>query len=138
MFLVLDYRKISVYRICEAASRLITFNCNFNPFFNFKSFLFSEEENYQWVVLLIKAQLSDQQHMGLVTWRISVIIKSGGNSRTTHIITIIAFHIQAELQLKEESKARIQAQVQWNFWVIKVKASQGRSSSLKKAPLKGW
>ena len=32
-----------------------------------KVFLFSEEENYQWVVLLIKAQLSDQQHMGLVT-----------------------------------------------------------------------
>ena len=58
-----------------------------------KVFLFSEEENYQWVVLLIKAQLSDQLHMGLVTWRISVIIKSGDNSRTTHIITIIAFHI---------------------------------------------
>ena len=28
---------------------------------------FSEEENYQWVVLLIKAQLSDQQHMERVT-----------------------------------------------------------------------
>ena len=40
--------------------------------------------------------------------------------------------LQAKRQLQEESKARIQAQVQWNFWVMNVKASQSSSSSSKK------
>ena len=73
--MVLNYLKFSVYRICEEASRLIALLSVFKNLqsdrFNISilflysvSFLFSEEKSYQWVVLLNKTQLSNQQPMG--------------------------------------------------------------------------
>ena len=75
--MVLNYLKFSVYRICEEASRLIALLSVFNNlqgdrfnisilFYILKVF-YSEEKSYQWVVLLNKTKLSNQQSMGLVT-----------------------------------------------------------------------
>ena len=73
--MVLKYLKFSVYRICEEASRLIALLSVFNNlqgdrfnisilFLYSEGFMFSEEKSYQWVVLLNKTQLSNQQPMG--------------------------------------------------------------------------
>ena len=79
MVRIILYLKFSVYRICELASRLIALVSIFNNFqgdmFNIYilscilrvSFLLSEEKNYQLEMLSNKAQLSNQQPMGLVT-----------------------------------------------------------------------